>query len=352
MSDCGVFDARPDDLDALARDLDRRAETMRAAARILRDLRIAAVWQAPAGEAFAGLIGEVPTGLEQVALRWEGAATAISTWVPTLRDGQRRLREDGRALDDEDETVRRLEARERAIGPDHPDHDQVMTALARHRRLRESALRRFTRRAQGLLDSESPVVRRLDGLRDDGLADSWNYDLIEGVGTARDRVAPVAGVLTKVPYVGGAVITLGIAGTGSDLTRKITWDEGTWSGLGRKTLGHAADHVAPRLAGRALLRLKGPWKVRPGSINKPWLVIPATGSRRLTRHFGKIPEVKETRAILADWQAVAGGDRRTQALMAGALTIRTGRLVDRQVGRVETGRKRLAERRSRRKEGE
>ena len=81
-----------------------------------------------------------------------------------------------------------------------------------------------------------------------------------------------------------------------------------------------------------------------GSTNIPSSDICGLGTRSRTCRL--------TWWMLADWQAVAGGDGRTQALMAGALTIRTGRLVDRQVGRVETGREKLAERRTRRKEGE
>lgn len=342
----GVLRADPDTVAGQSHELSQVADNIDTAARLLSQVETAGAWESPAGDTFAGEVGEVPEQLRAVALRLRAAAELLGPYAGRLRDAQEELRRVERSY-------QRAQARiadcDRILATAEPGSPEQARAEADRGAAVATSNRMMDRHEEvgrDILADESRVAAELLELSEH-LADPRGYDVWEGVrdaGRGPLFTSPVASV-AKPLRLGTALDPIGQTGL------KLGYDEGSWGEIGRSSASLTVDAViagAGKYARRGLTdsapaappRAKGatvpglpsnPQRVRSNAITRRWGDEIDSGRAWATTKSREtvVKRVKDETGwstfdgIARDWAALGGATRRTKAAVAVKSTAAT-----------------------------
>jgi len=214
----------------LAGALTGSATRFAAAAADLSGLSAGAVWEGPAGEAFARRIGGVRPVLEAAADRYAGCAAALRAFAPVLADTQARATA---AVEEQADAVRRYAVledeiwRQLSAGATELDPTVVVLRASQHGCLvRQRDAEDAHARALAEFDAaDRACALALARASDDVLADSATYRAVHSASSrsfASDLLS-VPGVI--LPPLGAAHA---VVSTAADGLLRAFWNEGGW----------------------------------------------------------------------------------------------------------------------------
>lgn len=215
---------------ALAAALTGSAAHFAAAAADLHTVTSGALWEGPAGVAFAARVGSTGPTLEAAADRYAACAAALRRFAPVLTEAQRRALA---ATEEHADATRRYALLEEevwrlvSVGRTELDPEVIVLRAAQHGALarQEQAGAAHARAWADVEAADRECARELQRAADDALADSAAYRLVLGAssGSEGSDLLTVPGML--LPPVGAAV---GVVNTGADGLLRAFWDEGGW----------------------------------------------------------------------------------------------------------------------------
>ncbi len=296
---------------AVADAVEATGRRLAAACADLVRLRDGAVWDGPAGSAFAARIGQVPGLLDRAARRHRAAAPPLRDYADVLEAEQTLA---GRCVEEHAEaqhTVAVLEDRAYALvvaGRDESSPELlVVRALQREA---TAAMLSAEARHRGALHRLEAADRRcaavLRALADDGLADSAVYRGLRATSRTGHGVGALAAFGRWAPSLSAAGLVGDAAGTVADAGLLVGYGEGRWSdvaaGAGLAATGFAGDSLRAGATAGAVRRPDGTVVVARLSAQERLVAgMSATARRRIAAsraRFTMPPERGTASALL------------------------------------------------------
>ncbi len=370
----------PEVVEALAASLRLQAQRLATAHLQLLDVRAGAVWDSPAGAAFAARVRCLPPVVDRVVQRCAGAARELLALAAVLRECQsaceRASRAHTEAVAVRDRFGELMALAEASGSP----AEQARAPAYRARMVRaagevEASLGEHARAWSRFREADGRCARALGALGRDGLHDPWHYDALTTARAVTGSIATNGGPLVAVPVpalkaLAPAVAVAGVLELGVEAVLWGAYGDGS----GRALAARAGAVVGVSAAGRVATWLKA--SARAGGVTSSLVAGPssrlALGARlragaedTLARSamVSRLRGVKPTppppniapfvhrqalgpagggaslpvalrlreaarervlRAFLDDWRVATRNGRQAQALLGGAWAVRAG----------------------------
>ncbi len=244
----------PGTVRALATTLAAQGAVVAALARTLRGLADpgTTTWDGPAGAAFAARTRDVAPVLDSVAQRYAVSAAALRPLADVLAEAQAECRWAARVREDAWPRFLRwgdlMAVAQTSQDPGRRAEAEVYRArMVAEGEAVQDAERRHARGWACFREADQRCAEVLRGLGDDGLADSWTYDLLTGTSRLAGGVASAAGAVAWVPAPSCkvfAVVETAAEGVrlGADLAVRAAYGDGDWTAI---ALGAGAVAAGP-----------------------------------------------------------------------------------------------------------
>lgn len=239
-----VLPGDPGTVRALAAALADQAELCTGLARTVRGLGDPGTqWEGAAASAFQERAGEVAHVLERLSRRYAVSASALGAFASRLEECQAEVAA-AQALHDEAEPKFLRAGNDMGDPAKQAWAAQSRADMVRWGELDRLAQAQYQQAWQDFEHADRACAAVLRGLLDDGLADSWRYDALTGLGSFSQAVADNADALSLIPVLAGpaTVVSKAAAATsvGTQVTVKLTYGDGSWGSIGRDAALNAA----------------------------------------------------------------------------------------------------------------
>lgn len=356
----------PDAVRLLAERLATTGERLSGLAAVLVRLRDeGAVWDGPAGRAFAARIGPLPGVIDAAARRHLGAVAPLRALADALEDAQVVIAAAQREHDAAEGEYTRLEDHAWTLtAAGVAESDAALLAVRLRQRENVEAMQRAGRRhalaVERFRDEDRRSASRLRTLADDGLADPWAYRALRGAGALGDGLGSTGALVPVAPELGPVSLAGDALGAVSGAGLLVGYGEGRWSyvaaraGLAAVGFGGAALRSGAIADGaRAGRRLSTQERLAAGAAREARRRIAATRARLHVPDPGSTPSAllggpavrtatrpagstlrrnavaaraaaraAAERAFLADWRAATG--QGTRPMYVAGVTLQAG----------------------------
>lgn len=245
MNQLWILSGDPDGVRALAGVLEGAAARLQGLGAVARGLTHGAVWDGPAGEAFAGRLAEVTPVLQRLEHRYVGAARELRLLAPELDRAQQVANGAVTRADDADEQVAAIEEQIVATMATGAEWDSAQVWALR--RAQQAQLARLAeaeadhaRAVAAFEDADARCAAALRQVAEDDIADPGGYRLLHLARTIGTEISsvdallalpPGKALLRRVPAVGAVTTAAGWMALASEVGLMVVYDEGSWGDL-------------------------------------------------------------------------------------------------------------------------
>ena len=260
----------PEAVLVLAESLEGSAEDLRATLTSMRGLSVGAVWDGPAGTAFAASLADLAPILQRVLDRYAVAALALRSHAPELAGAQDLAQA---AIADAGDASWQISAIERQIETamstgetwDSP-RVQGLLATQRHQVWRQQRAVGDHHAAWSAVEaSDGRCAAALTQCADDPISDPALYRVLHRVSATGSAVSQVGVLSFAAPELTPVATIAGTAGSVADGLLLVGYGEGDWSsvavGLGLSAVGSAGGALKKGATAGAIKTANGEYRV-------------------------------------------------------------------------------------------
>lgn len=322
----------PEAIRAEADELKTVAATIHTVAEMLRTVSTHGVWESCSGTLFEREVGTTPDDLFTIANRLTDTERIIRPYADRLARTQREMKRKRLRYDEHVKVSDAREAELATMTPEDPEYARVDREYRAAANSREMNKRGYERLSEEGATDEQSMARRLTAATTDG-SDPTLYNVFEGASrTGQSSLFnnPVVGV---TPWAKAAVVMTAGDPMGK-LGRRVVYEEGSYSDVGKTTLLTAASAIFPKGQGgrindaaRASRRADELAAVAPvaKSTSTSWRTKVTHNAKATARHKVATSKIKARHKVedtladktgtrllddmAADWAAIAGSGR-------------------------------------------